>query len=324
MHHFSIPQMLKQWGQQAAKSVSRRDFLKAQIKGALWITATSSGLWLPKTVSAAGGCDISIVKGSPATATRAAVELLGGMKQFVKPGQKVIIKPNMSFSNGQDTATNTDVFVVREVAAMCLEQGAKKVSILDNVLSVPKFSIRDMAKACDSVKPGMVQAVTKANLFKEVKLSDSWFGFNKTDIIKEVLQADVIIAVPKAKSHRKAKVSLSLKGMMGLNYDRMAMHSHGLSKSIVDLATYLKPKLVIVDATRVLSTNGPRGPGKIIAENKIIASPDMVAADAMTVKQCIWYGDSLEPRKVKHIRIAHEQELGRMDVENLNVKTISV
>ncbi|MCP3899337.1 MAG: DUF362 domain-containing protein, partial [Desulfobacteraceae bacterium] len=90
------------------------------------------------------------------------------------------------------------------------------------------------------------------------------------------------------------------------------------------LSAYLKPKLVVVDATRVLSTNGPRGPGKIIAENKIIASPDMVAADAMTVKQCKWYGRSMEPKQVKHIKIAHEEGLGRMDIENLNVKEISV
>jgi len=181
-----------------------------------------------------------------------------------------------------------------------------------------------MAAACDSLKPGMVHAVTDARLFKEVKLSDAWFGFNRTDIIKEVLEADVIIAVPKAKAHHATGVSLSMKGMMGLNYDRRTMHSHRLHKPLVSLAGFLKPKLVVVDATRVLSTNGPRGPGEIIAENKIIASPDMVAADAMTVKLCTWYGRSMEPRQVKHIKIAHEQGLGRMDVENLNVKEISV
>ncbi len=324
MNKLSTSAVLTQWGGKAAKPVSRRDFLKAQLKGAVWMTAAASGLWLPKTVSADGSCDVSVVKGGPGPAARAAVELLGGMKKFVKPGSTVVIKPNMSFPKGQENATTTDIFVVKEVAAMCLEAGAKTVSILDNVLGLPKHCTPDMVKACDSLKPGMVHAVTDYGLFKKMKISDSWGGFNKTDIIKTVLEADVLIAVPKAKSHSSTGVSLSMKGMMGLNYDRMIMHYQGLNKAVVTLAAYLKPKLIVVDATRVLSTNGPRGPGKIIQENKVIASDDMVAADAMTVKQCTWYGRSMEPRQVKHIKIAHDRGLGRMDVENLAVKEISI
>lgn len=324
MNQLPISRLLRQWEKKSAKPVSRRDFLKAQLTGALWMSAASSGLWFPISVSAAGKYDISVVKGSPGLATRAAVELLGGMKKFIKPGQNVIIKPNMSFPKGQENATTTDIFVLKEVVTMCLEAGAEKVRILDNVLGVPKYCIPDYVAACDSLKPGMVHAVTDFSFFKTVKISDSWWGFNKTGIIKEVLEADTIISVPKAKAHHATGVSLSMKGMMGLNYDRRIMHQQGLDKALVTLAAYLKPKLVVVDATRVLSTNGPRGPGKIIAENKIIASPDMVAADAMTVKQCTWYDRSIKPRQVKHIKIAHKMGLGRMDVENLNVKEITV
>ncbi|WP_022663630.1 DUF362 domain-containing protein [Desulfospira joergensenii] len=324
MDQFSVSRLLTVWESRAAEPVNRRDFLRAQIKGAIWMTAAASGLWLPRTVSAAGDCDIAVVKGKAGPATRAAVDLLGGMKAFVKPGQRVVIKPNMSFPKGQETAVNTDALVVKEVAAMCLEQGAQKVSILDHVMGTPKYCTLEIDAVCDPLKPGMVHAVTDANLFKEVKISDSWFGLSKTDVITEVLKADVIIAVPKAKSHGATGVSLSMKGMMGLIYNRQAMHTMKLHDSIVTLASYLKPKLVVVDATRVLSTNGPGGPGEIIAENKIIASPDMVAADAMTVKQCTWYGRSMEPRQVKHIKIAHKAGAGRMDVENLNVKEITV
>lgn len=324
MDQFSVSWLLTLWGSRAADPVSRRDFLRAQIKGAIWITAATSGLWLPMTVSATGDCDIAVVKGKAGPATRAAVELLGGMEAFVKPGQRVVIKPNMSFPKGQESAVATDAVVVKEVAAMCLEQGAEKVSILDHVMGTPKYCTLEINEVCDPLKPGMVHAVTDANLFQEVKIADSWFGLNKTDIMTEVLKADVIIAVPKAKSHSATGVSLSMKGMMGLIYDRQAMHTIKLHTSIVTLASYLKPKLVVVDATRVLSTNGPGGPGEIITENKIIASPDMVAADAMTVKQCTWYGRSMEPRQVKHIKIAHEQGVGRMDIENLNVKEISI
>ena len=244
------------------------------------------------------------------------------MNRFVKPGQKVVIKPNMSFPTGQETALNTDVNVVREVAAMCWEAGASKVRILDNPLGMGRYCIPEIRSACEPVKPGMVHAVTDYAFYKSVRISDAWYGFNKTSVIKDVLAADVLIAVPKAKSHEMTGVTLSLKGMMGLVFDRRAMHQTGIDKGIVTLAGYLKPKLVVVDATRVLSTNGPHGPGEIIAENKVIASADMVAADAMTVKLCTWWGRRMEPRQVKHIKLAHEKGLGRMDIENLNVKQI--
>jgi uncharacterized protein (DUF362 family) len=113
--------------------------------------------------------------------------------------------------------------------------------------------------------------------------------------------------------------------MMGLVYNRGVMHSrYDLHESIVDLASLLKPDLVVVDGSRVLSTNGPGGPGRVLKMDTIIASADMVAADAQAVAMFEWYGRKLQPRNVKHIRIAHERGLGRMDVENLRLKQVQV
>jgi uncharacterized protein (DUF362 family) len=226
----------------------------------------------------------------------------------------------MSFAMGQINATNTDFEVVREVALMCHEAGAQQVTIIDHTLGTAKFCVPDMKRACETIPNTVVRAVSGEDTFKTVKLTNSWFGFNKTDIVNDVLEADVLIAVPKAKSHRMTDVSLSMKGMMGCNWDRMEMHYAGLDQAIVNLASYLKPDLVVVDATRVLSTNGPRGPGKIIPQNMVIASNDMVAADAMTVKLCEFNGSRMEPHEVGHIRLAHEEKLGRMDIDNLNIK----
>ncbi len=306
------------------RTLNRRHFLKLQLQGALWLSAAASGVFIPERTIAEPQPDITVVEGKPGPAARAAVEGLGGMKRFVKPGQSVVIKPNMSFPKGQDRASNTDTGVVQETAAMCWEAGASRVRILDNVLGTETYCIADIKSACSTIKPDMVHNIADGELFEPVKLSDSWGGFNKTDVMKDVLSADVLIAVPKAKSHHSTGVSLSMKGMMGLIYDRWIMHISGLDQSIVTLAKVLKPSLVIVDASRVLSTNGPRGPGEIIPENKIIASTDMVAADAITVKLCTWYGRKMEPRQVKHIRLAHDQGLGRMDIENLYVKTYQV
>jgi len=147
----------------------------------------------------------------------------------------------------------------------------------------------------------------------------------ETRVMRDYLESNVLIAVPVAKTHGSTGVSLSMKGMMGLVLNRRVMHwKYDLSTSIVDLCTLLKPALVIIDASRVLSTNGPGGPGKVLDMNTIIASTDMVAADAQAVRMFEWYGRRMQPRQVKHIELAHQRSLGRMDIENLMVKRVQV
>lgn len=125
-------------------------------------------------------------------------------------------------------------------------------------------------------------------------------------IMRDVLDADVLIAAPVAKTNSSTGVGLSLKGQMGLVLDRGSMHSrYDLDTAIVDLCSRIKPDLAVVDATRVLSTNGPYGPGKVLHPNEVIASPDPVAADALTVASYEWYGRRIAPRKVGHIALAH-------------------
>lgn len=302
------------------RRLNRRQFLKFQLTGALWLATGTAGLCLPGALQASATPDISVVKGKSGAATRTAVNMLGGMQAFVKPGDKVVIKPNMSFANGVENATNTRPEVVRELVAMVKEAGASKVRVLDNTLCQPEPSIAEIKDACQIFNEDIVHALTDYSFYKSTKINDNWFGFNKTDVMKDVLTADCLIAAPTAKSHHATGVSLSMKGMMGLVYDRWTMHQQGLNGAVVSLAAFLKPKLVVVDATRVLSTNGPRGPGEIIPMNTIIASADMVAADAKTVEMCTWYGKRFKPRQIEHIRLAHEQGLGRMDIENLVVK----
>ena len=117
-----------------------------------------------------------------------------------------------------------------------------------------------------------------------------------------------------------------MKGMMGLIFDtdRRAFHSHGLHESIVDMVTILKPQLVVIDGTRILGSGGPGGPGEVIPLNVVIASPDMVAADAQMVVLGKWYGKKIEPSQVRHISLAAQRGLGRIDLDKLNVKNITV
>ena len=305
--------------------MKRREFLEYQLKGALWLSAATPVLMMPDRGLAATQPDVAVVKGAPAAAARAAVEMLGGMKAFVKRGQRVLIKPNMSFAQPVEAATNTHPDVVRELAIMCKEAGASSVLVLDHTLASPQrcLELSGIQAAGSTVDPDMVHAVNDSGFYRETPIRDA-VRMSSNEILKEALRCDVLIAAPVAKSHSSTGVSLSMKGMMGLVYDRRSMHWKGLDDCIVDLCTVLRADLAVIDASRVLSTSGPGGPGKVLNEKTVIASPDMVAADACAVGMFEWYGRRYQARQVGHIKTAHERGLGRMDVENLTVRSIAL
>jgi len=305
--------------------MNRRQFLKWQARGAVIWAASAAGVLAPTKLLAAEP-EIGVAKGKPGPATRAAVELLGGMKRFVKPGQRVAVKPNISFAQGPEAATNTHPDVVREIVAMCLDAGASEVFVLDHPFRMVDLCLDQsgIRPACKEFSKVSVQGLLDPAFYADADIPKA-MSMRKTQIMRDVLQADVLIAAPVAKSHADTGVSLSMKGMMGLIWDRKTMHAdHNLDQAIVDLNRALKANLAIVDATRVLADNGPAGPGKVLTPNTVIASADVVAADAFAVSSFEWWGQRLNPNQVGHLRLAHEQGLGRMDVNAMRVVTIEV
>ena len=307
------------------KLMNRRKFIK---KSAEYTAYAVFGVILPGvfkgTAKADRLPDIVVASGAPGASTRAAVTALGGMSRFVKQGARVVIKPNMSFPNPPDWATTTHPDVVRELASMCLQAGASAVVVLDNPLRNTELCLErsGIRRALESLPGSRTEGIESERFFKEVRVPEG-IDLTSTMIMKQVLEADVLIAAPVAKSHSATGLSLSLKGMMGLIYNRSDLHLNmDLNTAVVDLCTVLKPQLTVIDVSRLLTSGGPGGPGKIITMNKIIASIDMVAADAATVQLGTWYGRKFQARQVRHIRMAHERGLGNMNIDRQLVKEI--
>ena len=310
-----------------SRKSNRREFLKGGLVATAAAMTVGPGVIVNRDSAWAQTYpDVVVSRGrNPSAITRSAVEALGGMKRFVKPGNKVVIKPNMSFASGPSGASTTHPEVVLEVAKMCVEAGASRISILDNVLQHPQdcLNLSKIPQACENIQNTSVKVVTDRRLFRDVKVPKGKL-IKTMGVASEVLDSDVLIAVPVGKTHSSAGVSFSMKGMMGLVFDRRTFHSQGLDEAIVDMVTILKPNLVVIDATRILSTGGPAGPGKVIPLNLVIASPDMVAADAEMLALGTWYGRKFEPTQVRHINLAAERGLGRLDLDKLNIKDIKV
>jgi len=308
--------------------MSRREFIEKSAQCAAFAAAGAAlpGLFCESARAGRRFPDIVVSEGMPGPATRGAVRAIGGMERFVKRGVRVVIKPNISFPNPPDMGSTTHPEVIRELAALCREAGAASVLILDNPLRDSELCLErsGLKTACGNLPETGVRVLDNERFFEKVDVPEGK-DLTSTRIMKQVLAADVLIAAPVAKSHSATGVSLAMKGMMGLIHNRWEFHVNmDLNTAIVDLCTVLRPHLTVIDASRILSTGGPGGPGKVIPLNKIIASTDMVAADAMAVELGTWYGKTFRARQVKHIRLAHERGLGHMDIENQVIQEVFV
>lgn len=306
--------------------MNRREFI---VKTAGCAALAALDIALPGlTVIKAGAGDlpdIVLAKGGPEKATRAAVNALGGMRRFVSQGQRVVIKPNMSFPNPPEMATTTHPRVIRELVRQCVEAGASSVMVLDNPLRDIEICLErsQLKDACRGLKGSRLGGLKDKGSFKKVQVPGGK-DLKSTMVMKQVLKADVLIAAPVAKSHSATGVSLSMKGMMGLIYNRSVFHyAMDLNSAIVDLCTILKPSLTVIDATRILTEGGPGGPGKVITMNRVIASTDMVAADSTAVELGTWYGRKIKASSIEHIRLAHNRGLGSMNISNMSVKEVT-
>ena len=176
------------------EKTDRRGFLKTGLlTTAAVATGAASSLFSVKDVCAQQVPDVAISHGQDAGAiTRAAVEALGGMKRFVKPGNKVVIKPNMSFASGPERASNTDPLVVREVARMCIEAGASRIAVLDNVLNSPQdcLKLSQIPAHLKDIQNTVVSIVQNQRFFREVKIPDGR-EFKSMQAVSDALDADV-------------------------------------------------------------------------------------------------------------------------------------
>ncbi len=302
---------------------TRRDFLKSAAAGAAALSVPLAGNVFAEIPAKS---DVFVGKGKAVDIIPKLFEKMGGISQFVKPGSRVMVKPNMGFANPPEWATTTSPEAVYIITKLCLDAGAKRVVVCDNTLRDPDICKQKtgIADAVKSLKGATVFTPTEQqpNFFEE-KTSDKAKALTKTEIVKELGRTDVIISVPIAKSHAAGGVSFGIKGLMGLVRDRGVMHREmDLHLAIAEQLYYIKPTLTIVDASRALLDNGPSGPGKVIELNTFAASLDPVAVDSYGVSLASWYGRKCEGKNVKHLE--HAARLGFGNVESGKINEIMV
>ena len=245
---------------------------------------------------------------------------LGGMKRFVKNGDIVVVKPNICVSyHSYEYAATTNPRVVGAIVKLAREAGASKVKVMD----YPFGGTAEQAYKVSGIKSEVEKAggkmVVMSNLkFVKTEIPDG-LDLKSTRIYDDVINADVLINVPIAKNHQLARLTLAMKNLMGVIFDRPMMHAN-LGQRLADLNSRVRSNLVIIDAVRMLMDHGPSG-GNLADVKKadtIIASTDIIAADTYAATL---FG--LEPKDLTFIKKGFQMGLGNKHLDQMKIEEIS-
>lgn len=284
--------------------------------------------------------DIVAVEGSPATygdITERAVNELGGIEQFVKKGDKVVISPNMGWMRTPAQAATTHPDVIRRLVQMCQRAGASRITLIDYSLDDWKLAFK-ICGADDAVKGTKASLLSpdQSALYKMVDISsavpnhtleganyDPLHHYNQISqrIPRDIIEANCFIVNPIVKDHEAAVITIAMKKLMGCIWNRKDYHRYGLHNCIAELNLFLRPTLIVTDATRALQTRGPKGPGETTTPNTVLAGVDPVALDSYCTKFLTVKG--VTPDMVPHLMIANSLGLGQIDTTQLNIREIA-
>jgi uncharacterized protein (DUF362 family) len=307
-------------------SMDRREFLKKTliaggIAGAGLLFKGGSSLFSQTPAKGNVLVDLVAIKGGePAAMFDLGIKALGGMQAFVKKGQTVVVKPNIGWNRTPEYGANTSPALVKRIIEQCYNAGAKKVYVFDNSCDFWEDCYKNSGIERAAKDGGATVAPANSKSYYQlVDIKDAKI-LKSTMVHELILSSDVFINVPVIKHHGSSRLTLAMKNLMGIVYDRGFYHSNGLSQSIADFCLYRKPDLNVIDGYTVLTKNGPKGrnPADVITPKYQILSRDIVAADSAAAKV---FG--VEPADIPHIKIADEMKLGTMNLDKLNIKRLT-
>jgi len=309
------------------KGSSRREFLKtcAMVGAAMQLGGS------PDAFAAGSGPALSIAhyRSSPQNAdaiteearrlTIEAVNGLGGMGRFVSKSDVVWVKPNIGWNRSPEQAATTNPDVVAAIVSLCWQAGAKRIIVSDNSCnpSVPSFARSGIQQA--ALKAGADCFIMDDRKFRQTTLKGK--ALPAWELYGDILEVNKFINVPIVKHHGLCKATLSMKNLMGVAGGQRNRFHQDLNNTLADLASFIRPTLVIMDAIRVLTANGPVGGNlaDVKRRDTVAAGTDQVAIDA--------FGAGLlgyKPEEIGYVVEGNARGLGTINFESLKPRRVEV
>jgi len=243
---------------------------------------------------------------------------VGGIRQYVKPGMKVLIKPNLCSGHPPEKAVTTHPVLVEQIVKLMMEQGAD-VTIGDNPIGqVEKKLIEKIWEVT-----GINNVVKRTGCRKSMLDND---GFQKKTlylngksfdyhISKECLNADLVINVPKFKTHLLMGFTGAVKNMLGIVPGRSKVKLHSFapakeefSKVLVEVFSQRVPEFTVMDAIEGIEGDGPTTRGEKRKFALLMISSDALLVDAISTRLM-----GLEAEQILTNRDARDRGLGQTD-----------
>jgi len=311
--------------------MERREFLKriaatglaiaGSTLGATWLHDSRSGAAYfrdqesKKTISlksyhvdrVAGAVDMAIIRGKDSDKMMCAgLGEMGGIGSFIQKGDIVVIKPNVAFDRSPALGATTNPDVLKAVARLCREAGARKIIVADNPINQPEGCFFKSGIQQAAEEAGAEVMLPKSSAFALAKIGGeavkTWPMFSRP-----FEYATKVIGVAPCKDHNLCSASMTMKnwyGLLGGGRDQFHQQIHTV---IADFAHMIKPTFVVLDATRILMQNGPTGGrlSDVVEGDTLVIGTDMVAVDT--------FGYTLlkrDPDKLDYVHKAEARGLG--------------
>jgi uncharacterized protein (DUF362 family) len=257
------------------------------------------------------------VNTDPIVALRASLDAIGGIKRFVKPGERVTVKPNVGWDRTPEQAADTNPLLVGEMVRLCLAAGAASVIVSDISCNDPRrcflrSGIREAAE-----KAGATVILPLDEDYREIDMGGK--VLTKWPVLKHFVDTDRLINMPIVKHHSLSTCTVGMKNLYGIiGGSRGRLHQQ-IDQSIVDLVMFATPTLTVVDASRVLLRGGPTGGSldDVSIQNTVMCATDPVAADSRASEFLGSSGD-----RVSHIVLGEKSGLGFVDYRAAGYKEI--
>ena len=219
------------------------------------------------------------------TAVRSGIQALGGWDAFLRPEERVLVKPNLLKPADAESAVTTHPAVLRAVLRLLQEYGCSSVRFGDSpghdtgAHALERIGFRADETVCGAQLAPMTEEV-RVDFPEGMTEKEFWFA-------REVTEADAIINVCKMKTHALMRVTGAVKNLFGLLCGTRKAREHvrfpndGLfARMLVDIHRCVKPRLHIMDAIVAMEGNGP-GSGNPVQMGLLLFSADPVALDTV-------------------------------------------
>lgn len=225
-------------------------------------------------------------RGSIREALNRLLEPLGGMPAFVRPGERVLLKPNMLSAKSPEKAVTTHPEVLRGVIGLVQEAGG-------TVLVGDSPGIGDFRKVAE--RSGMLRVIEEtgaepAEFAEAVAVSGSGL-FKRFELARPYLEADRVINLPKLKTHEMMTMTCGVKNLFGavVGHEKAAWHLKAgadremFAQMLLEIYLLRKPDLTIVDAVTAMEGDGP-GSGDPVQVGLLLAGSNAVAVDVIAAE----------------------------------------